>query len=137
MSTYRRYDEVAVGDVFPPEPLRFVVTKDKVASFLQATGNRSPAYGPETGRAPSMLAAIYLIDLLASRRNPPGGIHAKQAIRFHRPLAIDQSLVLQGRVVEKYIRKDRPYVVSDFEARGDDGELVASGRVTTIWGKDP
>jgi acyl dehydratase len=137
MSEYRHYDEVAVGDVFPAEPLRFMVTREKVASFLQATGNRNPAYASGTGQAPSMMAAIYLIELLRHRKSPPGGIHAKQAIRFHRPLAVNETLLLQGWVVEKYLRKERPYVVSDFEARGDDGELVASGRVTSIWGKDP
>lgn len=137
MTEYRRYDEVTVGDVFPAEPLRFSVTEEKVTAFLQATGNRNPAYAPGTGRAPSIIAAIYLVELLKSRQSPPGGVHAKQTIRFHRPLAADETIMLQGRVVEKYVRKQRPYVVSDFEARADDGDLVASGRITSIWGKDP
>ena len=137
MSAYRRYDDVAVGDLFPAEPLSFSIAQEKVAAFLQATGNRNPAYADGTGRAPSMMAAIYLIELLGHRKSPPGGIHAKQAIRFHRPLAVNEILMLQGRVVEKYLRKERPYVVSDFEARGEVGELVASGRVTSIWGNDP
>ncbi len=41
-----------------------------------------------------------------------------------------------AKVVEKYVRKERPYVVSDFEARGADGSLVSSGRITSIWGRD-
>jgi hypothetical protein len=43
---------------------------------------------------------------------------------------------VQARVVDKYVRKERPYIVSEFEARGGDGSLVASGRITSIWGKD-
>ena len=70
-----------------------------------------------------MVAAVYLIDLLKARGSPPGGIHAKQAIRFHRALAVGDRLSLQGRVVDKYVRKERPYVVSDFEAHDADGEL--------------
>ena len=134
MSQYRRYDEVAVGDVFPDLPLTFEVG-GVVERFLAATGNDDPRY--RDGKAvPSMVAAVYLIDLLKARGSPPGGIHAKQAIRFHRALSVGDRLSLQGRVVDKYVRKDKPYVVSDFEARDVKGALVSSGRITSIWGRD-
>jgi len=138
MSAYRRYDDVAIGDVFPDRPLTFRVSPETVDGFLSATGNDGPFYRDRDGErlAPSMIASVYLIDLLSARGSPPGGIHAKQSIRFHRPIAVGEKLAIQGRVVEKYVRKERPYVVSDFEARGDDGSLVSSGRVTSIWGKD-
>lgn len=138
MADYRRYDEVAVGDVYPATPLSFAVSDAVVDSFLAATGDAGAAYtrNGETRPAPSMLAAVYLIDLLKARASPPGGIHAKQALRFHRRLAVGETLSLQAHVVEKYVRKERPYVVSEFEARGGDGELVASGSITSIWGKD-
>lgn len=137
MTTYRRYDEVAVGDVFPGEPLRFEVTAEKVAAFLGATANGDPGYAPQTGRVPSLIASVYLVDVLRSRQSPPGGIHAKQSLRFHRSISVGETLLVQARVTEKFIRKDRPYVVSDFEARGEDGGLVSTGRITSIWGKDP
>lgn len=139
MGSYRRYDEVEVGDVFPAEPLPFAVTGEVVTAFLDATGNPGEFYRGDsgTGRAPSMLASVYLIDLIKARASPPGGIHAKQAIRFHRALALGETLMLQGRIVEKYMRKERPYVVSEFEARGTDGGIVASGVTTSIWGRDP
>lgn len=128
---YRRYDEVVVGDVFPADPLRFEVTQAVVDSFLEATGNERRGKD-----APSMLASVYLVDLLSARQSPPGGIHAKQSIRFFRSLKVGETISIQARVVEKYIRKERPYVVSDFEAKGEDGTSVSSGRITSIWGKD-
>jgi acyl dehydratase len=134
MSQYRRYDEVAVGDVFPDLPLTFEVG-GVVERFLAATGNNDPRYSEGKG-VPSMVAAVYLIDLLKARGSPPGGIHAKQAIRFHRPLRRGDSLSIQASVVEKYVRKDKPYVVSDFEVRDAHGEIVSSGRITSIWGRD-
>jgi hypothetical protein len=136
MSAYSRYADVSVGDVYPAEPLTFEVGADVVAGFLSATGNDGRLYEGKPRRAPSMIASVYLIDLLTARRSPPGGIHAKQAIRFHRPVEVGETLSLQGTVVEKYVRKERPYVVSTFEARGADGSLVSSGRITSIWGKD-
>lgn len=139
MGDYKRYDEVNVGDVYPPAPLTFDVSADVVDGFLAATGNDGAFYTASQGprRAPSMIASVYLIDLLMARRSPPGGIHAKQAIRFHAPIAIGETLSIQGRVVEKYIRKERPYVVSDFEVRTSADEIAATGRITSIWGKDP
>lgn len=136
MSDYRRYDDLVVGDVYPSVPLTFEVSTKVVDGFLSATGNDGHLYAGRPRRAPSMIASVYLIDLLMARRSPPGGIHAKQAIRFHRPIDIGETLAIQGTVVEKYVRKERPYVVSTFEARGTDGTLVSSGRITSIWGKD-
>ena len=136
MSQFRRYDDVAVGDVFPNEPLTFEVSRKVVDGFLSATGNAGVFYGKNNSRAPSMIASVYLINLLMARRSPPGGIHAKQAIRIHRLINVGETLSIQGRVVEKYIRKDRPYVVAEFETRGVDGTLVSSGRITSIWGKN-
>ncbi|WP_112664433.1 MaoC family dehydratase [Microvirga flavescens] len=138
MEPFQRYDEVEIGDVYPTAPLTFEVSAAVVDGFLAATGDGTGLYARESDnrRAPSMMASVYLIDLLMARRSPPGGIHAKQAIRFHRPLAVGETLGIQARVVDKYVRKERPYVVSDFEARGSDGGLAASGRITSIWGKD-
>lgn len=139
MVVYRRYDEVAVGDVYPPAPLSFEVSAAVVDGFLAATGNRSAYEADPDGRrrAPSMIASVYLIDLLAARGSPPGGIHAKQSIRFHAPISVGAVLSIEGRVVEKYIRKERPYVVSDFVVKTGAGEIAATGRITSIWGKDP
>lgn len=138
MTDFRRYDDVDVGDVYPTEPLVFDVSAEVVDGFLAATGNGGSFYQASQGtrRAPSMIASVYLIDLLMARRSPPGGIHAKQSIRFHAPIHIGEKLKIQGRVVDKYIRKDRPYIVSDFEVRTSKGVIAATGRITSIWGKD-
>lgn len=138
MSEFLRYDDVSVGSVYPPEPMAFEVSAVTIDGFLAATGNDDGLYAPADGvcRAPSMIASVYLVDLLKARRSPPGGIHAKQTIKFLRPLVVGETLMLQARIVDKYVRKERPYVVSDFEARGTDGGLAATGRITSIWGRD-
>lgn len=137
MVAFKRYDDVGVGDQFPDAPLPFHVTPEAVDAFVKATGDNNPAYKGGAGtQAPSMLASAYLVNLLKKRNSPPGGIHAKQSIRFFRPLLVGETIQLQAEVVGKYHRKERPYVVSTFEARGNAGDLIASGRITTIWGKD-
>jgi hypothetical protein len=49
---------------------------------------------------------------------------------------VGERLSIQARVVDKYVRKERPYMVAQFEARGSDGGLVSSGLITSIWGRD-
>ena len=138
MAEYRRYAEVAVGDMFPPAPLEFVLDAGVIDDFLAATGDDGARYVDTEGprRVPSMIASVYLISLLRARRSPPGGIHAKQALRFYRALTVGETLTLQARVMDKYVRKGRSYVVADFEALDGGGQRVASGRVTSIWGMD-
>ena len=140
MTAYRRYEEIEVGDQFPSEPLWFSVDGEAVDAFLDATADAGDRYRSageaEPRRAPSMIASVYLIDLLKARASPPGGIHAKQSIRFHRAVNVGEELQMQASIVEKYVRKERNYAVSEFEARGSDGDLVASGVITSIWGQD-
>ena len=136
MADFKTFDEVEVGDRFPETPLHFDVTADRVQGFLDATDCQSEAYAKETGAAPSMLAAVYLVELLKQRNSPPGGIHAKQSITFSRGLRVGEMLSLQAVVAKKYIRRERPYVVSEFTATDATGAVVASGKVTSIWGQN-
>lgn len=134
---HRRYDDVRIGEAVPPERLVFAVEEETVARFLAATG--AAPLPPEGGRprqAPSMIAAVYLIELLRARRTPPGSIHARQTIRFHRAVHVGETLSIQGSILDKYTRKERPYIVLGFEARDRDGALVSSGTVTSIWGRE-
>jgi 3-hydroxybutyryl-CoA dehydratase len=138
MDDFTRYDDVLVGDVFPKSPLAFQFDEAVVAAFRSVV-SADDDVGKNSGErktVPSMIAAVYLIDLLAARRSPPGGVHAKQAMKFHRPVRMGEILSIQGTVVDKYLRKERPYVVASYEARGEDGSLVSTGIITTIWGKD-
>ena len=70
---FQRYDDVAIGDIMPPDPIRFEAKAEVVDAFLKATGNDDPRYrdGDAVRRVPSMLASFYLIDLLNARRSRP------------------------------------------------------------------
>lgn len=136
MASHRTYAEIEVGAVFPETPTVFDVTPEAVAAFRAATLDE-PQDVDIGAPAPSMLAAVYLIEAIAARGSPPGGIHAKQSFHFLQPIAVGDRLRTQARIVDKYVRKDRPYVVATFETRNDTGEIVATGTITSIWGKDP
>lgn len=137
---YRRYADLKVGEALPAQPIVFDVDPLRVAAFREATMPKemeNTFYG-EAGReaeVPSMIAAVYLIELLTARKAPPGGLHAKQKIQFRRALRLGDQLSLQGLVAEKFERKGRNYVVFSFEAQCA-GETVAEGLVTSVWGPE-
>lgn len=136
MASQRTYAEIEIGAVFPDTPTVFDVTAETVAAFRAATLDQPQDVG-EGAPAPSLLAAAYLIEAISARGSPPGGIHAKQSFRFLRPIAVGDRLRTQAQIVDKYFRKDRPYVVASFETRNDADEIVATGTITSIWGADP
>ena len=111
VSAYVRYDDVEIGWLFPSEPARFDVSDAVVDRFCAATDDGSGLYDtPATSgrrRAPPMLAAVYLIEILKARGGPPGGVHAKQKLDFHKLIHVGDTLKTQGRVIEKYIKKER------------------------------
>ena len=140
MAEFVRYDDVEIGWRFPSEPADFAVTDAVVDDFCAATSDGSGLYGvPTDGSArlaPPMIAAVYLIDVLKARDGPPGGVHAKQQLSFHRVVNVGDVLHTQGRVTDKYIKNDRRYVVAETETRNQRGEIVTTGVITSIWGPE-
>lgn len=140
MAGFVRYDDVEIGWRFPPEPADFAVTDAVVDDFCDATNDGSGLYDvPADGsarRAPPMIAAIYLIDVLKARGGPPGGVHAKQQLSFHRVIHVGDVLRTQGRMTGKYVKKGRRYVVAETETRNQRGDLVTTGVITSIWGSE-
>lgn len=140
MSNPLRYDDLEIGWLFPAEPSRFAVTDAVVDKFCAATEDHPGLYDtpPDGGarRAPPMIAAVYLIEVLKARGGPPGGVHAKQQLSFHKVVHVGDELLTQGRVTAKYVKKERRYVVAETETRNQRGEVVASGVITSIWGTE-
>lgn len=107
------------------------------------TGDDFPIYrdGAETratyGRpiVPPSIAFIYLTEciqgLMANRA--PGGVHARQKLRFLSPIHVGDTLSTHLRVSSKYIKRDRKYVELDSETFNQDGVKVLEAHRVTIW----
>jgi 3-hydroxybutyryl-CoA dehydratase len=128
---YQRYDDIAVGDRFPDAPARFEVTAADIESFRLATQDSA-----QSVEAPALLAAVYLRPAQNALKGPPGGIHAKQAFKFLRPVRAGDVLETRLEVMEKYEKKGRRYLVSQTATHNQDGQLVTRGLMTSIWGQE-
>ena len=140
MSDFVKYASMAEGDDFLNPPPTFEVSLQAVEKYIAATEDSTVQLGEldDAGDkiAPPMLAAVYVIDALRTRVGPPGGIHAKQQFKFYRPAKIGETLYTSAKVVKLYERKGRNYVEMSTETKNQTGELITSGVITRIWGKE-
>jgi len=140
MSDFVKYASMAEGDDFLNPPPTFEVSEQAVKKYIAATEDSTVQLGEldDTGDkiAPPMLAAVYVIDALRTRVGPPGGIHAKQRFKFYRPAKIGETLYTSAKVVKLYERKGRHYVEMSTETKNQTGELITTGVITRIWGKE-
>ncbi len=135
-----KYNSLTLGDDFLDPPPSFKVTNKAVDKYIRATNDTTRELGEpdSTGQriAPPMLAAVYVIEALRTRVGPPGGVHAKQQFKFHRPARVGETLYTSAKVVNLYQKKERNYVEMTTETLNQDGDLVTTGMITRIWGKE-
>jgi len=140
MSDFVKYASMTEGDDFLNPPPSFEVSEQAVDKYIAASEDSTVQLGEfdEAGDkiAPPMLAAVYVIDALRTRVGPPGGIHAKQHFKFYRPAKIGETLYTSAKVVKLYERKGRHYVEMSTETKNQTGELITTGVITRIWGKE-
>jgi len=122
------YDSVEVGTTFPP--LRAI--QDEHPLFNDRDYAKGLGYKDVV--APPTTAAIYATRAHKQKRKlPPGGIHAKQMFHFLRPVYPGDTLISTAKVADKYVKKEKKYVVIEVVTKNQDGETVVVSRSTGIW----
>jgi hypothetical protein len=86
-------------------------------------------------------AVFPVLFLKALRRTlggiPNGGVLAKYDLQFGVPLATPGEVEIEVSIADKYVRRDRPYVVVQFAIDDADGERVLTGLKTIMWPTGP
>lgn len=138
------YDDLQLAKEF--EPFEMPIDADTVDRFLTAIGeDRGSVYGSrETAEAwgydhplaPHSLAAVYArLSYLKNYTMPGGGILARQEFQFFRPVFIGDRLVCRAKVVDRYLKKERRYVVIEINTSNQEGQQVSVVRIVAIWPK--
>ncbi|HZU75267.1 MAG TPA: hypothetical protein VFA70_00780 [Dehalococcoidia bacterium] len=69
--------------------------------------------------------------------NRYGNLHAKMQWELFRPLMVGSTVFRSGVVVDRYLRRDRDFVVAESELRDEQGRLCARTRTTQSFLADP
>lgn len=135
--TYRKYDDLQIGQTFPDQPAVFHVDEACIRGFRDIPrGAVRDDVASEGEVAPPMLAAVYIRPAQNALKAPPGGVHAKQGFQFHHPVKVEDVLSTTLEVLEKYERKGRRYLAAGTRTTNQHGMLVTTGRIVSIWGRE-
>jgi hypothetical protein len=124
------YDDIAVGQAFPPQPLP--ITADDVARFYRCLGQDDPA--PKIGdRVPS-----FLLNELRAMKNqmrfPPGVLHAQEEIEMLSAARLGEPLTTSITIADKYLRNDKRFIVIDQHVRcASDRRSIMKIRHILYW----
>jgi len=123
------YDTIQIGEVLGEQDVR--ITEAMIRTCAEAIESSHPWYfddSPYGGRiAPPTIFDNDTLRILDEQYERFGSIHARQAWEFKRPVRLGRRVHLTVRVVDKYMRRDRPYLVMELLAVDEDGlELCRS-----------
>ncbi|MBI2849073.1 MAG: MaoC family dehydratase N-terminal domain-containing protein [Chloroflexi bacterium] len=137
------YNEIEVGQVFTGPA--YTLTKESIDKYINAVEETNPIYGEDKAAkeaglaeaiAPPTTVAIFTrpsFVLSPEGKLPPGSIHAKQEFEFLGLIRSGDTLTTTGKVVDKYIRRERNYLVIQTTTVNQRGEVVSVGKITGIW----
>lgn len=60
-------------------------------------------------------------------------IWSRSQHEFLKPFPVGETVTISGRVVEKYAKRGRNYMVTELETRNQAGEVLLRSRETGVW----
>jgi acyl dehydratase len=60
-------------------------------------------------------------------------IWAKSEHEFLKPMKVGSRIYIRGKIVEKYVKRDRNYVVADYETFDEDGDILMRSHETAVY----
>src|SRR2546423_9908858 len=128
------YEALTVGEEFVSDgPL---VTREDVDTYAFAVDDHPPwFFGPSPFGGPvahPTLVANQALRLRHSRYVVHAGLHAKMRFEFLEPIRPGMRVRSRGRVIDKYERRGKPYMVTGYATEDENGTGVVRGQFTQI-----
>mgnify|MGYP003589610134 CR=1 FL=1 len=128
------YETIDVGEELGRKEI--LITDEMIRTCAGAIESARPWYfedSPFGGRiAPPTIFDNETLRMLDENYERFGSIHAKQAWEFKNPARLGKKVTVTVRLVEKYVRRDRPWIVMELLAGDEDGVEVCRGRHTSL-----
>ena len=128
------YDTIEIGEVLGQKEI--LVTDDMIRTCAHAIESTHPWYfedSPFGGRiAPPTFLDNDTLRTLDEQYERFGSVHAKQAWEFKNPARLGTTVTFTVTVVDKYIRRQRPYIVMELVAIDEDGVEICRGTHTSL-----
>jgi len=137
----RTWDDIVPGE--PRVTLPYTLTKEAIALYCRSVGETNPLYldedaakaGPYGGIiAPPSIHILFMFSCTPKDdwMRSPGTINAGQSWTYNLPARPGDVIRMEGRALDKFIKKERLFVVHDNVFFNQKDEVICSGRGQTI-----
>jgi len=125
------YDEMDAGRKLPDLELQH--DEDLQGRMLVAIEDENPWYWKESPWGDPVLHHVLLDDAPMVSANlsyeyPFGFVHARQETEFYHPVPLGKAVKVHTKVVERYRKRDKGYVVIESVVTDDDGIKIMVSR---------
>lgn len=129
------YNLVQVGEEFMSDDL--LIKPEDVETFAFAVDDHHPWYfedSPFGGKiAHPVLLANQALMMRHSRYIIPAGLHAKMQFEFIEPLRAGMRVRSYGKVIDKFEKRGRYYMVTQFTTKDEEsGAVLTRGQFTQM-----
>ena len=129
------YEAVTVGEEFTSDD--FLIKPEDIETYAYAVDDPHPWYfedSPFGGKiAPPTLLGNQALLMRHCRYLVNAGLHAKMQFEFLEPLCAGMRVRSHGKVLDKYERRERHYMVTQFETRDEEtGKVLVRGQFTQM-----
>jgi acyl dehydratase len=128
------YEILKVGEEFVSD--EHLITPEDIETYAFAVDDHHPWFSgasPFGGPVahPTMLGNQAL-HLRHSRYTVHAGLHAKMEFQFLQPVRPGMRVRSRGKVIDKYQRRGKPYMVTEFVTETSDGTPLVRGQFTQM-----
>ena len=128
------YEILTVGEEFVSDT--HLVTPEDIEAYAYAVEDDHPWYaGPSPFGGPvahPTLMANQALHLRHSKYIVHAGLHAKMEFDFIEPVRPGMRVQTRGKVIDKYERRGRQYMVTEYATRDEQGTTLVRGQFTQM-----
>ncbi|MES2561301.1 MAG: MaoC family dehydratase [Pseudomonadota bacterium] len=129
------YEAVTIGETFFSDD--FLIKPEDVDTFAYAVDDHHPWYFEDSPFGGPIVHPVLLgnqaLLMRHSRYIVPAGLHAKMQFEFIEPLHVGMRVRSHGKIIDKYERRGRHYIVTEFETREEGtNKVLTRGQFTQM-----
>ena len=121
-----KYDELVIGEQLGS--FEYVLTQEMLDDFRESVEDPEAPF-------PTLAVKHDGTSLNMVYKDSTGGVNAGNEVEFFNPPIPGKKIMVTGRVADKYVRRDKPYLVIEATATDEDGRLLE--RLRTYQMKKP
>ena len=133
------YDALTVGEEFVSDT--HLVTPEDVEAYAFAVDDHHPWHSePSPFGGPvahPTLMANQALSLRHSKYIVHAGLHARMDFSFVEPIKLGMRVRTRGKVIDKYERRGKPYMVTEYVTEDDAGRVLVRGQFTQMIITEP